>query len=793
VAAATVLLATGASGLIYEVAWQRYLAIVVGSDHAATATTLAVFLGGLSLGYAWCGGLSARASRPLAVYVGLELAIGAWGLAFPWIFAGVEGLARAWSFSRPFGLIAGSLAAAAPLVLPPALLMGATVPLMTQGLAVSRSRLTATHARVYGLNTLGAVVGALAGGFGLLPSIGLGPTVRLAAALNLVAALILLRLSARGAGGTAAAAAIEGGAAPPPGPAWRLSALALLAGVATMAQENALIRLASLTLGGTPFVFSLVVAAFVAAIAVGSLVVARRPAVAPGALSAACAASSAAWLALFWTYDTWPWLAHVLRFWPVEGGLGWGAYHAAVWLLLTSALFPAVAPMGAVLPLAFHERRASVAGAGRASGRLLAWNALGSLLGSLAGGILLFELLDLARVLLVAPLVAAAMAWLAAPRGRRAPRLLAAGLAAGALATGAWRPGFDPQRLALGTYRMRAVTPVSFAGPRKFHAGRMVNRHLIYQQDGPLDSVAVLEVPAWDLPRPRPLEIYIDGKSESNTLYDRETLRLAAHLPMLMAGDGRRVLVVGQGTGVTAGELTLWPELERLDLVELSPTVAGTLPLFRAQTRDVGADPRLRLHVADARFFLRRPGPGWDVIVSEPSNVWVGSNDLLFTLEFFRSAAARLSADGVLLQWMHLYETNPRTLCSIVATLGAVLPDLTAFRGTQGDWLIVASRGLGADVAARVRRRLDDHADVRASLAELNLGDVDSLWARRIGPFASYAERARRQCPPHTALDTGLGYRAAQDLFTGTVLFEHEVLGVGAAGLPGSDAPSRTP
>ncbi len=780
---AAVLLLTGASGLVYEVAWQRYLGVLVGVDHAATSATLAVFLGGLSLGYAICGRLSARSTRPLWTYAWLEVAIAAWGLAFPWTFRGIESLASGWSVASPLGLIAASLGAAVPLILLPAMLMGATVPFMTRGLALSLSGLTATHARVYGLNTLGAVAGALGAGFWLLPAFGPDGSVRLAAAANLAAALVLFALPR-----TRVAVA-----APPPredDPRFSpgrlapstLAALVLLGGVATMTQENALIRLLGLVVGGTPFVFCLIVAAFVAAIAAGSFAVSRRSSIPPRALFVTCAMSSAAWLALFPTYDTWPWLAHVLRFSAGEHGLSFGLYYGLVGLIVSAALFLAVAPLGAVLPLAFHERRASLPGSGRVSGQLLAWSAVGSLAGSVGGGILLFYIVDLPVVLLVAPLVAAVMALLAAPAAGRAARTIALGLIAASVGAAIWHPGFDPERLVMGTYRMRKVTSWTFKGPGAFHAERMVNRHMVHHEDGPLDSVAVLEVPAWDLPLPRPLEIYINAKSDSNTKFDGETLRLSAHLPMLLGNGGDRALLIGQGTGVTLGELALWPELSSIDLAEVSPSVARALPLFRTQTRDVGRDPRLRMHVEDARFFLRHPGDPWDVIVSEPSNLWVGSNDLLFTVEFFQSIAKRLAPDGVLLQWVQLYETDETALCSIVATIGAVFPEVMAFRGTQGDWLIVASRGLPEDAEARARARWAAHPEVVASLAELGIKDFDELWARRVRPFPYYAERARRDCPIHTELDTALGYRASRAMFDGKILFEHELLGIGGGG-----------
>jgi len=777
---AAILLLTGSAGLIYEVAWQRYLGVLVGVDHAATAATLAVFLGGLSLGYAICGGLSARSSRPLATYAWLEVAIALWGLAFPWTFAATESLTRTWSFSPPFGLIAASLGAAVPLILVPALLMGATVPFMTRGLAVSLSGLTATHARVYGLNTLGAVVGALGAGFVILPAWGPGGAVRLAAALNLGAALILFALpQTRVAVATAPSPEAGPPSAPRRFPMWTLAALALLGGVATMAQENALIRLLGLTVGGTPFVFALVVATFVAAIAVSSLVVSRMRGISTRALFLACSISSTVWLALFPTYDTWPWLAHAMRFVAGENGLGFGAYYALVGLVLTAALFLAVAPMGAVLPLAFHERRASLPGSGRVSGRLLAWSALGALLGSLGGGILLFYVIDLPRVLLVAPLLAAVMAWLAAPAAGRWARPAASALIAVAVCAFLWRPGFDPARLAMGTYRLHKTNSFTFSGPRVFQRERMVNRNLIHQEDGPLDSVAVLEVPAWDLPLPRPREIYINAKSDSNTMMDAETLRLSAHLPMLFAPEAHRVLLIGQGTGVTLGELTLWPGLTTIDLVEVSPSVARTLPLFHAQTHDAGKDRRLRVHIEDARFFLRRQGEPWDVIVSEPSNLWVGSNDLLFTDEFFRSIAKQLAPDGLLLQWVHLYETDAPSICSVVATMAAVFPDLTAFRGTKGDFLVVASRGLLEAAEPRARALWATHPEVQASLAELGIKNFDELWARRVLPFPSYATRAQENCPIHTELDTRLGYRSARALFAGTALSEDELLGTG--------------
>ncbi len=793
--AALILFATGFAALAYEVAWQRHLAVLVGVDHAASAVTLAVFLGGLSLGYAVCGELSARTARPLATYAWLELSIGVWGLLFPRSFAAVGDLTRNWSFAPPLGLVLGSLGAAVPLLLVPALLMGATMPLMTRGLSASRPELSATHARIYGWNTAGAVAGALAVTFLVLPAWGPDAAVRLAAALNLLAAglLLLLRSPHAAAGtefpGTAGESVAHEDASlrnrhASPGPA-ALAALALLSGGATMVHENALMRLLGLVLGGTPFVFGLTVAAFVAAIATGSFVVARRRRVSDGALWAACVMSGVTWLLIFPTYDEWPWLAHVLRLEVLKDGGGFTAFYVLAGLALAALVLIAGAPLGAILPLAFAAQDPKLSGAGRTSGRLFAWNALGCLAGSLGGGFFLYYVADLPRVLLVTPLVAGVMAYLAVPRGgaraaRGLARVSALLLVAACLATAVFIPGYEPSRLVLCTFRLRSETTVSHSGPSAFHAARMINRNIVHHEDGPLDSVAVMEVPAWDLPAPRPLEIYINGKSDSNTLLDRDTLRLSAHLPMLLARDVRRVLVIGQGTGVTAGELTLWPDLQTLDMVEVSPSVARTLPLFAAHTRAVHADPRLRVHIGDARFYVRSAGEPWDVIVSEPSNLWVGGSDLLFTVEFFRALEARLAPGGVLLQWMHLYEVDAPSFCQVIATLHGVFSSVEAYRGTQGDWLLVARREAApASDEERARARWDAHPGVQASLAELEVRSLADLRKRHVQPFPPYADRALRSCAVHTLLDSRIAYRASRALFDGTMLYEHELLGVG--------------
>ena len=180
--ALTLTLLTGFSGLVYEVAWQKYLAMLLGSHAEATAAVLGIFLGGLSVGYALFGRLTRRVveraqtrgepPRLLYIYALVEAGIGLYALLFPWIFT----LAQQLSLLGPTGAGTGfafDIGLSALLLGLPTVLMGGTIPILTLALSGSLERATRVHAWVYGVNTAGAFAGALAGGFVLIPLLGL--------------------------------------------------------------------------------------------------------------------------------------------------------------------------------------------------------------------------------------------------------------------------------------------------------------------------------------------------------------------------------------------------------------------------------------------------------------------------------------------------------------------------------------------------------------------------------------------------------------------------------------------
>src|SRR5262245_53646401 len=198
---------TGAVALVYEVAWQKYFATLLGSHSEATAAILAIFLGGLSAGYALFGRVTRRLvaysrasgapARLLLVYGGVEAGIGVYALLFPTLFGVAQ---RASLLVPPAHAGAGfafDVALTALLIGPPTVLMGGTIPVLTLALAGDLERATRVHAWVYGFNTAGAFAGALLAAFWIVPRLGLDGTLYALAFVNLFAGGVFAALDRR--------------------------------------------------------------------------------------------------------------------------------------------------------------------------------------------------------------------------------------------------------------------------------------------------------------------------------------------------------------------------------------------------------------------------------------------------------------------------------------------------------------------------------------------------------------------------------------------------------------------
>ena len=491
---------TGFTGLVYEVAWQKYLATLLGSHGEATAAVLAIFLGGLSAGYALFGratrGLVERArrrgrpARLLSCYALVEAGIGAYALLFPVLFSAAQHVSLLSPIHHDALGFAFDVALSALLIGPPAVLMGGTIPILTLALAGDLQRATRVHAWVYGFNTLGAFAGALAGGFWLVPRLGLDGVVWAMGGLNLAAAVVFALLDRRGAGVVPDLA--ERCADEPVARFAAWAGIALLAGFAMMAFQTTLNRIGALALGSSHFTFAMVVAVFVLCLALGSLLVSTLPRI-PHALvvGSQWALVGLLFPLYFATPDVTYW-AHSIRVgFDATADGAFFAYQRAIFLVTLAVLAIPIGLSGALLPLLFHQLRRQVRDLGAVAGRLYAWNTLGSLLGALLGGYLLLFWLDLHHVYRIAMACLAVGATLLTLLVLgRLPRAVPGLILVATLVAIVLLPAWPADRLAAGLFRTRKATRLTSLGPDAFFE-RPHLPDVIFYDDDPISTVSV--------------------------------------------------------------------------------------------------------------------------------------------------------------------------------------------------------------------------------------------------------------------------------------------------------------
>ena len=682
--------ASGAAGLVDQVAWLRYLALVFGNTTLATATLLAVFMAGLGLGAVLFGRLSDRTARPLTLYALLEVGIGLFAIFSPHFFDGMTAVyvavdrAAGGASGAPwsFGLLRLGLAALC--LLPPTLLMGGTLPLIVRGLRdlrdqegerkTARSQLGRDTALLYGANTLGAVCGVAGAGFFAIPLFGLHASLLFSAALNFAAALGALALARRDAQPAAPAVPARAPLATAPVADRRLLVAAMLMGATSLAFEVLWTRILVFYLGSTVYAFSLMLFGFLLGIAIGSLAIGRivdrleRPLALLAAVELGIAATAPLSIWLFSTLNGRQIaLSEALR--PQGFGVAVLAQLAAV----LPILLPPTLLMGVSFPILVraYAARAGAAGdpdarIGRDLGALYGANTMGCIAGSLAAGFGLVPLLGTQSSLLAVGAVAAGIALLLA----RSPELTGPASGAGGLR---WISG-----VALATPAL--FLALAFLLP----ADRVILAAGIFGKDRPEDLVhfhedasAAVAIRRMSAAAGDYLSLELNGVNVAGTSPDLYAVqKMQGHLPLLL-GKSRdaRVVHIGFGSGGTAHAVSRHPVSE-IRIVELSPAVlAASDRYFGAINHGVLADPRVRVEINDGRNFLLATSETFDAVLSDSIHPRYAGNGSLYSEEYFRLLADRLAPEGVVSMWLPMYTLTPPNFAMIVRAFKNVFPE----------------------------------------------------------------------------------------------------------------------
>ncbi|HVO09890.1 MAG TPA: tetratricopeptide repeat protein [Vicinamibacteria bacterium] len=736
---------SGAAALIDESLWMRSFGLVFGSTQAAVAGVLAVYMGGLALGAA----LAARrpAKRPLRAYAQVELLVGAAALlslpllrVLPAVYAAAASATGA-SGGVEFG---GRLLLASLVLLPPTVLLGATVPLATAFLARAGGDVRAGFGRLYLANTLGGAAGVALAGFLLLPAVGVQATLVLACACSLVAGGVALRWSR--VVEPSSPPVIPAPAAPPGSlrPRRLALALAVVSGAATFGVEVLWTRSLVLVIGSSAYAFQVMLLAVLLGIALGSRVYERRrerivrPSSAVGVLFLF---GGAMVLAGQWLIGRLPVVWLLLAGWLPES---FALRQLAALLACFLTLLPVCGVLGLTFPLLLHLVRdaRSATPVQADAGRLYAWNTAGAIAGALAAHLWLVPRLGLqppylvfAGLLLLGGLWAlldgsGVLAW-------RSAGVTLATAAALAWLVPRWR-AWDPVLASAGVYRYAAQWNDALVPALGLADWLRSERRLLFYREGEEAVVAVAE------PREGGRRfLSVNGKTDAGSGdEDVLTQTLIAHVPLLLHGKAARVLVVGWGVGKTAASAALHP-VEAVECVEIEKATWQAAPLFSAMNGALVRDPRFRIVFEDGRNHLLRSRRLYDVIVSEPSNPWISGVANLFTREFYETVRARLAPGGVFGQWFHYYGLEPADVKVEIRTFLSVFPEASLWlvppaaapdgsRRLAADLLLVGSREPQAIDWARLERAFADSrvgADLRATRVVEDPASLVAAWA----------------------------------------------------------------
>jgi spermidine synthase len=712
--------ASGCSALIYEIVWYQLLQLAIGSTAISLGFLLAAYMGGLCAGSLALPRLGVQ-FHPLRIYAALELGIAAFAAL---ALAGIPLVDRVDIAGAEHGMPGFLLRAliAAICLLPPTVLMGASLPALARWVE-STPRAASWWGALYGANTAGAVLGCLLAGFYLLRLYNTAVATWFAVGVNLAVAAASYAISKR------TPAPIWIGAAPvtPRRPGlwarhWPVYVAIAISGAGALGAEVVWTRLMAMLLGSTVYVFSIILAVFLIGLAIGSgvgsaLVHSVRSQLALGWCQVLLA-GGIAWTACM--------IADSLPYWPIDPLMA-----ASPWFIFQLdmarclwAILPPTLLWGASFPLAC----AAVAEAGDDSGRVVgsvyAANTFGAILGALLVSLFLVPAIgtqQTERVLLVAS--AAGAVFVLAPCIRRSRSLSLAAAVAASMALALWLAStVDPLPGKVVAYGRRTAV-------------KLQSSTLLYMVEGINSSVAITR---WSDGN---LEVDVNGHVEATTEpYDMKLQRMVGHLPAVLHTNPRSVLGIGFGAGVSAGTFTRYPSIEKITVCEIEPVIPPTSTrYFARQNYDVLHNPRTHIIFDDARHYVLTTPEKFDIIASDPLDVFVKGTAALYTKEYFDAIQKRLNPGGYFSLYVPLYESDERTVRSELATFFASFPYGTVWANTVDgrgyDMVFLGQAGpLSIDldtVEARLQR--DDYRPVVESLRGVGTYSAADLFGTYAG------------------------------------------------------------
>ncbi|MGH6760761.1 MAG: fused MFS/spermidine synthase [Phyllobacterium sp.] len=701
---AVCLFVSGIASLVFQVLWIKQLSLVVGIDVYAVTTGVSAFFAGLAAGGFIIGRLADRVRQPLLLYAALESGVAILGFLTTWllarsapIFVSLEYLATpvAWLF-------------VVALIGIPAFLMGGTLPVLVRFITRSHASIGMNGGRLYAANTCGAVVGALLSTFVLLPRFGIQGTGLAASAVAFGAAIVAVLLS-HVLGGARTGTAQDHAETPPFSRDGKIAiALYSIAGAIALGYEVVWSQAIVQFMSTRAFAFSVVLATYLAGLATGAALFSRwadrirNPWGVFGLLI-----SLAGFVSLLEIFFLGEWLIQLqsraemaILALTGSGLAGMSARFfvaAASFVLLPTIILGAAFPAALRLVVGEHH-------VGRGVGTVTALNTLGGIAGAVVTGFILIPQIGLIRTLAMLAICSAMIGIFAALRGSGQRQ---------------WR--YPTMMVGAAVCLIAVLTPIDkFAtllpGARK--------GDLVFYEEGRGATVAVVRQTGGKGLFQR---LYIQGVSNTgDSLPSLRYMRLQALIPLIIQQhDPKSALVVGLGTGITAGAMLNMDSLDQRVVAELLPGVVRASSRFEGNYQ-AHNDPRIEIRLNDGRRELLKSSQTYDLITLEPPPPSAAGVANLYSTDFYTLAASRLAPNGMVAQWLPLPTQNGDDTRALVRSFIDVFPHASLWTTELHEMLMIGSLEPMVLDLPTISQRFDD-AGIRDTLAEIGVASPAAL------------------------------------------------------------------
>ncbi len=730
---ALLLFGSGFCALLYETTWLREFRLVFGASTAASAVVIGVFMAGVGLGGVLLGRISETRGRPLAFYGKLELIIAGTAALSPLLILAARYLYVALGGSEAMGPAMGTalrLILAAIIIGTPTFAMGGTLPAAARAAVSSEDLQRRAVGLLYGANTLGAVTGAAIGTFYCFENFGNRLTLWMAAALNVSIAMTALYVSKSQEFVGDSNLPKEFGkkeCQTQASPAFVFTAAGLV-GFSFFLMELVWYRMLGPLLGGSTFSFGLILAVALLGIGLGGAAYALlglRHATSLHFFAVTCAAEALFIAIPYALGDRIAMVAMLLR--PL-GTLGFYGHVVAWTTLCLIVIFPAAFVAGVQFPVLIALVGKGRKNVGSQTGYAYASNTAGALVGSLAGGFGFIPLFSAPGVWRIVTVLLAALA------------LIAVVLAA--LESKRWLQPIAPVvSVLVALLMLRAAGPTAFWRHGQIGVGRVtkyqasanemrdlvnsIRRSIVWEADGRESSVALAKADSF--------AFIVNGRTDGNAKGDAGTQIMSGIIGAALHPNAAKAMVVGLGTGSTAGWLAAVPNIQRVDAVELEPAVLKVAENCAPINRDALHNPKLHITIGDARETLLTTREKYDIVVSEPSNPYRAGVAGLFTREYYQSIDRCLQPGGMFFQWVQAYDIDDRTMQIFYSTLGSVFANIESWQTETGDLLLLGSHEPVHYDADALRTRLTEEPFKSALSAAWRGNTLEAFLAHYVG------------------------------------------------------------